>query len=206
MNRRKYRLRPPTNSGYKSGQVLTFAASESTPQPSELVELTPVGPVPLKLALAPEARETKPGVSAAARRAAFLAALDECEILVGYHNPHSKPAFDLYQWHDVIPDPAVWPALTEFLIRINHVYDCSRFLDLGDGSLASYWIKVEHKSVNGWAFKERAIDWLRRDWRRKWDKIPDDAKRELLEHFAERAARWEGVQELVTMLNQFGKR
>lgn len=54
MRRRRYRLRPPTSSGYKAGQVLTFDASDNAPHPSELVRLTPVGPAPLELEFKPE--------------------------------------------------------------------------------------------------------------------------------------------------------
>lgn len=49
MRRRKHHSRPPTSSGYKSGQVLTFATSGDAPHPSELVKLMPVGPAPLEL-------------------------------------------------------------------------------------------------------------------------------------------------------------
>lgn len=206
MSFRRYRLRPPSPTEHVVGEVLEFApaddlANVGRPIPAP-IELTPIAPVSRVIEYRPEddqARST--GVIHPDRRAAFLAELDRSERLTGYIDHENRHDFKPNEWRDLLNDPSAWEALVAFLHRISRDEIIDRLLDIGRGPLASYFLE---KDAPKW--RRQVISWLVSRWRAEWDSISDEAKRELVEHFAERANslahEWAGADRVLKALER----
>jgi hypothetical protein len=195
MNPRKYRSRPPTGAGHKSGQVLTVAPSDDVPPPSELVELIPVGSV-LVLEVAPESdANIEQDKKAAARRSAFLTELNGRAALAPATSSAQQDALNLDPWGEVLADASVWPEFTAFLTRRNAdaLPQGRSALRYGGAPLASYWLKTENSGL-----RTSAVEWLRSHWRQEWEKLSDEAKRAVVEDSEERAARAEAALDVIS--------
>jgi hypothetical protein len=207
--KRRYRdLPPPDDAEHIGGEGFEFKpehdrVNAGMPLPPSL-ELTPVGPAPTIYEFRSEHDQVRStnNVSPEQRRAAFVAELERCNAVEGVTTGKVDHILHIHLWKDVVPDPSVWERLTEFLLRVGLVYYCTKFLAIGRGPLASYWLTVDGESSNGWTFKSRVLEWLDENWREEWNRISDKAKRELMERFARQADRSEGARSLISEITR----
>lgn len=194
--RRRYRLPPPGNAEHIVGEGYEFKPEHDRVNagkpPLPFVEFTSRGggtsgpvfefkPEDDKVAEAAKAAQRK-----AERRAAFLAEVARCR---GFSAPSNYGGFEprlvLGEWEDVIPDPGIWPTLTNVLVRYVGDTGQKAVLNIGRAPLARYWLF----SNGSGGLREVAIEWLSENWRQEWNVIDEEMKRELVEHFAGEADR-----------------